>query len=83
MRLSNSILIALLFSIALFPIMPLYAADKAGQEMPAADLAKWMQKGEKIQRAMRWNPDELLEIAQVLANAGNLGVGSESEKGAA
>ncbi len=81
MRLSNSILIALLFSIALFPVMPLYAADKAGQEMPAADLAKWMQKGEKIQRAMRWNPDELLETAQVLANAGNRGVGSE--KGAA
>ncbi len=80
MRLSNSILIALLFSIALISVMPLYAADKAGQEMPAADLKNWMQKGEKIQRATRWNPDELLETAQVLANAGNQGV--DSEKGA-
>lgn len=74
MRLSNSISRGLALPLALLISLTFCAAEPAGQEMPPTDLDGWIQKGERILRAASWDPAELLETAQSLANGSGHGV---------
>jgi hypothetical protein len=68
MRLSSSISRSLVLLIVLFAGQVLFAAEQPRQEMPAARLDSWLQKGEQFLKATQWDPAELLQTAQNLAN---------------
>ncbi|MBM3324832.1 MAG: tetratricopeptide repeat protein, partial [Calditrichaeota bacterium] len=80
MRLKSSITKTLLLSLALFVGQFLFAADQLRQEIPPANLDTWLQKGEQILKASRWDPAELLQTAQYLYDWYNKA--GESSKGA-
>ncbi|MFH1011401.1 MAG: tetratricopeptide repeat protein, partial [bacterium] len=76
MRLTSSITRTLLLSLALLAGQILFAAEPPRQEMPPANLDTWLQKGDQILKATRWDPAELLQTAQYLYNSYNTAAGS-------
>ncbi len=68
MRLKSLITKSLLLALALSAGQILLAAGQPRQEIPPANLDTWLQKGDQILKATRWDPAELLQTAQYLYN---------------
>jgi tetratricopeptide (TPR) repeat protein len=68
MRLSSSISKSLVLCLVLLASQILFAAQQPRQEIPAGNFDNWLQKGQQILKATRWDPAELQQTAQNLAS---------------
>jgi tetratricopeptide (TPR) repeat protein len=68
MRLRSLITRSLVLALVVFASQILFAAEQSRQEVPPANLDTWLQKGDQILKATRWDPEELLQTAQYLYN---------------